>query len=143
MHQDQTSLFFSTENEPTTDWLQLDRIIVDRGSKYSVTIGLTRTKQDIDDMLHRIQKDKKYRTATHNSYAHRIASGSQITDGKGDDGETGAGMAILRVLHRNNLINVTVVVTRWFGGVKLHGDRFRHIVDATQFAIDRLVLAKK
>ncbi|MBT5807689.1 YigZ family protein [Candidatus Uhrbacteria bacterium] len=138
MHEDQTSIFFATEKEPSTDWLQLDRIITDRGSKYSVTIGCTKTKVEVDALLVRIKKDKKYRTATHNSLAYRLATGTQIVDGKSDDGETGAGMAMLRVLHRNNLVNVAVVVTRWYGGVKLHGDRFRHIVDGVQLVIDEM-----
>jgi putative IMPACT (imprinted ancient) family translation regulator len=138
MHQDQTSLSFSTEKEPSTDWLQLERVIVDRGSKYSVTIAHTKTKHDVDALLKRIKKNKKYRTATHNTYAYRVATKTQIVDGKSDDGEAGAGMAILRVLHRNNMVNITVVVTRWYGGVKLHGDRFRHVVDATQLVIDEL-----
>ncbi len=62
----------------------------------------------------------KYRDATHNCYAY-------IADEKGnflrfsDDGEPQgtAGMPMLEVLKNNNLKQVAVVVTRYFGGIKL------------------------
>ena len=138
MHEDQTSMFLNSEKSPDQDWLQLHHIIVDRGSKYSVTIGKVNSSQDIASFLDRLKKDKKYNKATHNSYASRITKENQILDNKSDDGETGAGMIILRILHRNNFVNTIIVVTRWFGGVKLYNDRFKHIVDATQEAIDQV-----
>ena len=45
-----------------------------------------------------------------------------------DDGESGAGAVILRMLEREGLRDTIVVVTRWYGGVHLGGDRFAHIV---------------
>lgn len=63
---------------------------------------------------------KQYRDATHNCYAY-------IADSLGnfmrfsDDGEPQgtAGMPMLEVLKANNLKQVAVVVTRYFGGIKL------------------------
>lgn len=63
---------------------------------------------------------KTYRDATHNCYAY-------IADGKGnfmrfsDDGEPQgtAGIPILEVIKSNNLRQTAVVVTRYFGGIKL------------------------
>ncbi len=63
---------------------------------------------------------KTYRDATHNCYAF-------IADEKGnfmrfsDDGEPQgtAGMPMLEVLKNNNLKQTAVVVTRYFGGIKL------------------------
>jgi len=136
MHEDQTSFLFQSERSPQVDWLQLHRIIEDRGSKYSVTVGRVCRGEDVEVFLKRLFEDKKYRKATHNTYAFRLAQGNRIVDSKNDDGETGAGMAILRVLHRNNLVNTIVVVTRWYGGVKLYGDRFKHVVDAAQEGVD-------
>lgn len=34
------------------------------------------------------------------------------------------------------MINVIIVVTRYFGGVQLHADRFRHVVDATKMFLE-------
>jgi len=38
-------------------------------------------------------------------------------------------MVILRMLEREALHGEIIVVTRWYGGVKLGGDRFRRIQD--------------
>lgn len=46
---------------------------------------------------------------------------------KHDDGESGAGAIILRMLERERIVNHVVVVTRWYGGVHLGGDRFSHV----------------
>lgn len=57
---------------------------------------------------------------------------------KGDDGEAGAGAVILRMLEREALRDHIVVVTRWYGGVNLGGDRFAHIVTCTRAALAAL-----
>jgi len=44
-----------------------------------------------------------------------------------DDGETAAGGRLLHLLQLMDVWNVVVVVTRWYGGVKLGPDRFRCI----------------
>ncbi len=60
---------------------------------------------------------KKYFDATHNCYAYLCADGQKFSD----DGEPGgtAGMPILEAVKAKNLENVVVVVTRYFGGIKL------------------------
>lgn len=44
-------------------------------------------------------------------------------------------MVILRMLEREGLHDHVVVVTRWFGGKHLGGDRFRHVQDAVRIFI--------
>ena len=51
---------------------------------------------------------------------------------KNDDGETGAGAVILKMLEREGLRDHVVVVTRWYGGVHLGGDRFAHVVTSVR-----------
>ena len=55
--------------------------------------------------------------ATHNCWAYRIGQDYRSDD----DGEPGgtAGRPILQVLDGQGFDNVVVVVTRWFGGIKL------------------------
>lgn len=55
---------------------------------------------------------------------------------KNDDGESGAGMVILRMLEREELYDHIIVVTRWFGGTKLGGDRFRRVQDCVRFYLE-------
>ncbi len=60
---------------------------------------------------------KKYFDATHNCYAY-IAGGAVKFSDDGEPGGT-AGMPILDAIKKQNLGNVCVVVTRYFGGTKL------------------------
>ncbi len=134
----QSSFFFANEKKPSTEWVQKHLCIVDRGSKYSVTGGFVQSDKAIDTLLRRVKSDKKYAKATHNSYAARIVVDGQVIDRKSDDGETGAGMVILRQLRKANMVNVIVVVTRWYGGTKLFADRFKHVQDGTTLMLDEL-----
>jgi len=78
-------------------------------------------------------RKKKFARATHNSWAFLQATGPI----KNDDGEAGAGMVIARILEREGLQDHIVVVTRWYGGKKLGGDRFRHVQNAVRYYLDR------
>ena len=63
--------------------------------------------------------------ASHNCYAYRLMSNGDHTDVSMyskcfDDGEpSGAGMSILNVLINERMVDVVVVVTRYYGGIKL------------------------
>lgn len=138
MNTDQTAMFLQDEKQPNTDWLQLHAVIVDRGSKYSVTAGLVRSNQEVKDFIKKLKKDKDYRNASHNSYAARFVENGKVIDKKNDDGEEGAGMIILRELQKSNMVNFIVVVTRWFGGTLLYGDRFKHIQDAARLVMTEM-----
>lgn len=63
---------------------------------------------------------EKYKDATHNCSAYIIGE-SALIQRADDDGEPSgtAGVPILEVLKREELYNTTVVVTRYFGGIKL------------------------
>ena len=63
---------------------------------------------------------KKYSDATHNCYAYisdELGNGTRFSD----DGEPGgtAGQPILDVLRKRDLRRTAIVVTRYFGGIKL------------------------
>ncbi len=77
---------------------------------------------------------KKFAKATHNTWAVLLPDGPL----KNDDGESGAGLVILRMLEREGLTNHIIVVTRWFGGVKLGGDRFRRVQDAVRAYLEAM-----
>jgi len=63
---------------------------------------------------------QEHRDATHNCYAYVIGQNAGIMR-YSDDGEPGgtAGMPILEVIRSRNVVNVCVVVTRYFGGILL------------------------
>ena len=45
-------------------------------------------------------------------------------------------MIILRMLEREELSDHIIVVTRWYGGKHLGGDRFRHVQTAVNAYLD-------
>lgn len=105
-----------------------DRIISDRGSRYAVSGGPAGDRAAIEALLARLKQSKRFAKATHHSWA-AILSGVPLKD---DDGEAGAGALILQMLEREGLCDHVVIVTRWYGGKHLGGDRFRHVADAVR-----------
>lgn len=72
-----------------------------------------------------LASDKRIRSATHNITAWRIrGEGSASYQDCDDDGEDAAGGRLLHLLQLMELWDVMVVVTRWYGGVKLGPRRF-------------------
>ena len=113
--------------------LKLENVVSDRGSRYAVSGGPARNRGEVDAFLKTLKKTRKYARATHNTWAVVLADGTPI---KGDDGESGAGMVIVRMLERADLRDHVVVVTRWYGGTKLGGDRFRRVQDCVRAYLD-------
>jgi putative IMPACT (imprinted ancient) family translation regulator len=85
--------------------------------------------------LKTLKRDKRYAKATHNTWAAILSDGQVL---KNDDGEAGAGMVIVRMLQREGLHDHMIVVTRWFGGTHLGGDRFRHVQTCVRQYLDDL-----
>lgn len=135
MPRQSTQFDFGDSYKPDSDFVLHEKIIEDRGSKYSVSYGHVESRQEIKDFLTRLKSNKKYAKATHNSWAARITHEGAVYETKNDDGETGAGMVILRVMQKENVTDCVICVTRWFGGTKLMGDRFKHLQDATLYAV--------
>ncbi|MEM6308328.1 MAG: YigZ family protein [Pseudomonadota bacterium] len=114
--------------------VKLGVVVTDRGSKYAVSGQSVADRTAIDAALKDLKRDKKYARATHNTWG-ALLDGAPL---KADDGEAGAGMVIIRMLERAGVTNHLVVVTRWYGGKHLGGDRFRHVQTATQAYLDQI-----
>lgn len=73
---------------------------------------------DIENINNKIDYiNNKYKDATHNCYAYICGNLKKMSDDKEPSGT--AGMPMLNILEMNNLNNILVIVTRYFGGVKL------------------------
>lgn len=107
---------------------QLGVVLTDRGSKYAVSGAPVTSRAEVDAVLDLLKKDRSYAKATHNTWAAVLPTGGL----KADDGETGAGMVILRMMEREGLKDHVIIVTRWYGGKKLGGDRFRRVQEAVR-----------
>lgn len=115
--------------------LVLEDILRDRGSRYAAATGLVKSRADIDAFLASLRKRRKFSRASHHSWAAVLGDGGPL---KNDDGEAGAGAVILKMLEREGLADHIVVVTRWYGGINLGGDRFAHIVTCVRAALQAL-----
>lgn len=114
---------------------QFEGVISDRGSKYAVSGGPAKSREDVDAFLKNLKRAKKYAKATHNTWAVVFSDGTPL---KNDDGEGGAGQIILQMLEREGLTDHVIVVTRWYGGKHLGGDRFRHVQDCVRHYLDMI-----
>ncbi|WCL54496.1 YigZ family protein [Gimibacter soli] len=125
---------FDKGGQPTdkAGMLIFDGIITDRGSKYAVSGGPCGSVDEARAFIKELTRQKKFAKATHNTWAFLGDEGPV----KNDDGESGAGMVIVRMLEREGLKGHIVVVTRWYGGKHLGGDRFRHVQDAVRHYLD-------
>ncbi|GMR31035.1 hypothetical protein PMAYCL1PPCAC_01230 [Pristionchus mayeri] len=111
-------------------------IFLDRKSTFQAHIARVNSREEVQRVLTELKRNNKIARATHNMYAYRVRTEKdgqmfQMDDCE-DDGEHGASpkmMQILRSMKANGLI---VVVTRWYGGIHLGPDRFRHINNLTR-----------
>lgn len=106
----------------------IDKVISDRGSRYAVSGGPCTSEAEAKAFVKLLRRDKRFARATHHSWGLICDAGPV----KADDGEAGAGAIILRMLETEGLRDHVVVVTRWYGGKHLGGDRFRHVQDAVR-----------
>ncbi|MFC0187342.1 YigZ family protein [Fictibacillus aquaticus] len=92
-------------------------IIIDK-SRFIAHFKRTETEEEAVAFIQEIKK--KHSSATHNCSAYLIGEHDQIQKAN-DDGEPSgtAGVPMLEVLKKRKLKDVTVVVTRYFGGIKL------------------------
>ncbi|KAI4090705.1 MAG: hypothetical protein LQ339_008285 [Xanthoria mediterranea] len=98
-------------------------------------------------ITHLLSMDKRASKATHNINAYRIrtlVNGHDVTyQDCDDDGEDAAGGRLLKLLQIMDVWNLLVVVSRWYGGVKLGPARFGIINAVARDAIVAAGFAKQ
>lgn len=87
-------------------------------SRFICYVNRVETEKEAAAFVQEISKH--HWDATHNCYAYSVMEG-QETQKSSDDGEPAgtAGRPILEVIKARDLVNTAVVVTRYFGGIKL------------------------
>ncbi|XP_060099882.1 protein IMPACT [Heteronotia binoei] len=103
--------------------------ITDRRSTFQAHLAPVVTPKQVKNVLAKLCENKKIASATHNIHAYRIFCADKQTfmQDSEDDGETAAGGRLLHLMQILNVRNVLVVVSRWYGGILLGPDRFKHI----------------
>ena len=111
--------------------------IVVKKSKFICNLIKVETQDDAENIIKQIKK--KYYDARHNCVAYRVIEDDKIVEKSSDDGEPSgtAGGPMLNILQKNNLCNIVVIVTRYFGGILLGtGGLVRAYSEATINAIE-------
>ncbi|KAM9632506.1 protein IMPACT isoform 2-T2 [Trichechus inunguis] len=103
--------------------------ITDRRSTFQAHLAPVVCLQQVKMVLSKLYENKKIANATHNIYAYRIYCEDKQTflQDCEDDGETAAGGRLLHLMEILNVRNVLVIVSRWYGGILIGPDRFKHI----------------
>lgn len=97
-----------------------EREIVLSKSRFIAYVNRAESEEEAIEFINSIKK--KHPNATHNCSCYMIGEHDQIQKAN-DDGEPNgtAGVPMLEVLKKQGLKDTVVVVTRYFGGIKLGG----------------------
>lgn len=112
--------------------------LVEKKSKFIANLIYVENKLDAETKIKEFKK--KYYDARHNCFAYRVLEDETIYEKSSDDGEPSgtAGSPMLNILQKNNLSNILIIVTRYFGGILLGtGGLVRAYSDATFRAIEQ------
>jgi len=118
--------------------------IVEKKSKFIANIFYVESVEEAEEKIKEVKK--KYYDARHNCFAYSIFSENGSIDRFSDDGEPSgtAGLPMLNILKSQNLSNILVVVTRYFGGILLGtGGLVRAYSDSTKVALENAKMVQK
>ncbi|MEQ8677969.1 MAG: YigZ family protein [Aggregatilineales bacterium] len=108
-------------------------------SRFIATVSPAATIEEAKAFLASIRAEMP--DASHHVYAFRVGYGQTITEGMSDDGEPSgtAGPPVLSILRGEDIGDIAIVVTRYFGGTKLGtGGLVRAYSEATHIALNSL-----
>ncbi|MBS9373576.1 IMPACT family protein [Rhodococcus sp. B50] len=123
-------------------------VVVETEVKHSRFLAAVRRVDTADAALAFVDEQRRlYPDARHHCWAFVVGDDQSMrAERSSDDGEPGgtAGIPMLQVLHHRDLVNVAVVVTRWFGGIKLGaGGLVRAYSGAVATALDEASLVER
>jgi uncharacterized YigZ family protein len=102
-----------------------------KASKFFGRVFSCQSADEAVSILENIRK--KYYDATHHCFAYRVGLGKEINFRYSDDGEPSgtAGKPIYDCLEGQNLTNLILIVTRYYGGTKLGTGGLTHAYSET------------
>ncbi len=112
--------------------------IIEKKSKFISDLIYVQSVKEAEENIKAIKK--KYYDAKHHCFAYRIMTKEGIITKSSDDGEPSgtAGGPMLNIIDKNELVNVLVIVTRYFGGILLGtGGLVRAYSESTIKAIEK------
>ena len=138
---------FFTSSPPA--WTTSEPLTIKKSAFLARACAVSSAAEARAAVAHLMRVDKKVAKATHNITAYRIRASPTVSKfGRQssqhqqlifqdceDDGESAAGGRLLHLLQIMDVWGLLVVVSRWYGGVKLGPDRFRCISEVAREAI--------
>lgn len=118
--------------------------ITEKKSKFIANLFYVENSEEAEKIIKEIKR--KYFDARHNCIAYRVIENENVIEKSSDDGEPSgtAGAPMLNILQKNNLANVLIIVTRYFGGILLGtGGLVRAYSTSLLQAIDKCSIIKK
>lgn len=118
--------------------------ITEKKSKFIANLFYVENSEEAEKIIKEIKR--KYFDARHNCIAYRVVENGNVIEKSSDDGEPSgtAGAPMLNILQKNNLANVLIIVTRYFGGILLGtGGLVRAYSTSLLQAIDKCSIIKK
>lgn len=120
--------------------------IVEKKSKFIADLIYVQSVEEAECAIKEVKK--KYFDAKHHCFAYSIMTKDGIVNRFSDDGEPSgtAGSPMLNIINKNEIINVVVVVTRYFGGillgtgglVKAYSEATIKAMEKAQYVIEQL-----
>ena len=118
--------------------------IIEKKSRFIANAYNVESKEEAEEKIKQIKK--KYYDAKHNCFAFSIIEENNVILKSSDDAEPSgtAGEPILNVIKKNNLKNILIVVTRYFGGILLGtGGLTRAYSNAASSVIEKCNIIKE
>lgn len=130
-------MFKSIEKNTTAE-------IVEKKSKFIANLYYIESVEEAEELIK--QTNKKYFDARHNCYAFSVCTENGIVNRFSDDGEPSgtAGGPMLNILTSQNLSNILIIVTRYFGGILLGtGGLVKAYTSASIEALNQATIVQK
>jgi len=115
--------------------------VIEKKSKFIANLYYVNSTEEAEQLVQNVKK--KYYDARHNCYAYSIKTKEGLINKFSDDGEPSgtAGAPMLNIITKNELFNVLIIVTRYFGGILLGtGGLVKAYSEATLGAIKKAQL---
>lgn len=135
--EDALSIASSLKSLPEGLELFMAEPITDRKSVFVGRACRISHPSEVPLVLSHLMTDRRISRAAHPIInAWRCQVGSVLHQDNDDDGETAAGGRLAHLLQILEVNNVLVIVTRYFGGIHLGPDRFKHINQTARNALE-------
>ena len=110
--------------------------IIDRKSIFQAFYVNINTAAQAEQFRQQLLENNKIKAATHNMFVWKVSENGIIKSDSDEDGESGAGSRMMHLVELTGACDFGVIVTRWYGGVHLGPDRWKHINNALRSILD-------